>query len=76
MIKEGDNERGSSFLVYCTSWWYQDVLGCEMIILVEQYEIGYQKVCGAMLNLPTGENRASEASRNTQAVAYTKVEVG
>jgi hypothetical protein len=42
---------------------------------VEQYEAGYRKVCGAMLNLSTGENRASKAGRNTQAIACTKVEV-
>jgi hypothetical protein len=47
-----------------------------MIILVEQYKVGYHEVCGAMLNLPTSESKASEASRNAQAVAYTEVEVG
>ena len=33
-------------------------------------------VCGAMLNLLTGESKASEVAKNTQAVAYTEVEVG
>jgi hypothetical protein len=43
---------------------------------VEQYEAGYHKVCGAMLNLPIGESKALEPSRNAQAIAYTEVEVG
>jgi hypothetical protein len=43
---------------------------------VEQYEVGYHKVCGEMLNMSTSESRALEAGRNAQVVAYTKVEVG
>ena len=35
-----------------------------MIILVEQYEVGYREVYGAVLNLPTSESRASEAGQN------------
>ena len=75
-IEEGDNEQGSSFPVHCTSWWYQDVLECERVILVEQYEARYHKVCVAMLNLPTGESKASEASKNAEVIAYGEVEVG
>ena len=29
---------------------------------MEQYEVGHSKVCGAMLNLLTGEGKALEAS--------------
>ena len=42
---------------------------------MEQYEVGYRKIHGAMFNLPTGESRALEAGKNTQVVAYTEVEV-
>ena len=54
-IEEGDHERGLSFLVHCTSWRYQDILGCKGTILVEQYEKRHCKVCGAVSNLPTSE---------------------
>ena len=43
---------------------------------MEQYEAGYRKVCRAMLNLSTGQSRASKVGRNAQAVVYTEVEVG
>jgi hypothetical protein len=38
--------------------------------------MGYHKVCGAMLNLPTSESRALKASRDAVAIAYIEVEVG
>jgi hypothetical protein len=38
--------------------------------LVEQYEAGYCKVCGAILNLAIGESRASKANKNAQVVAF------
>jgi hypothetical protein len=37
---------------------------------------GYCEVCGAVLNLPTSDARASEASKDTEAIANTEVEVG
>ena len=43
---------------------------------MEQYEEGHCKVCRAMYNLPKSEGRASKASEDTQAIAYTEVEVG
>jgi hypothetical protein len=43
---------------------------------VEQYKVGYCKVCGTVFNLPTSEGRALEASRDAQAIANTEVEVG
>jgi hypothetical protein len=43
--------------------------------LVEQYEEGHCKVCGAMFNLLTSEGKALEACKDIQTVAYTEVEV-
>jgi hypothetical protein len=43
---------------------------------VEQYEAGYRKICEAVLNLPTSEDKALEAGGDAQAIAYTEVEVG
>jgi hypothetical protein len=74
-IEEGDKEQGLSSPVHCTSWRYQDVQGREGVILVEQYEEGHCKVCGAMFNLPTSEGKALEACRDIQTIAYTEVEV-
>jgi hypothetical protein len=43
---------------------------------VEQYEEGHCEVCKAVFNLPTSEGGTLEAGRSSQAVAYTKMEVG
>jgi hypothetical protein len=43
---------------------------------VEQYEEGYCKICLAVFNLPTSEGKASEAGRDTQAIANIEVKVG
>jgi hypothetical protein len=43
---------------------------------VEQYEARYCEVCGAVFNLLTSESRALKASRDAEAIANTKVEVG
>jgi hypothetical protein len=51
------------------------VPGREGVIMVEQYEAKYCKVCGAGFKLPTSEGRAPEASKDAEAVANTKVEV-
>ena len=43
---------------------------------MEQYEVGYRKIFGAVFNLPTSEARASKADGDAQAVANTEVKVG
>jgi hypothetical protein len=43
---------------------------------MEQYEARYCQVYGTVFNLPTSEGKASEASKDAQAIANTEVEVG